>query len=300
MRKIRTSESKLWQMINSSVMTDENMRDLSCFRSGKLNFRIALWNPQTNGIRYLKALAYNLAASLTEKQWKKMGRVKNRNVGKPIAIKYNGREVCLDYLQALYELEFIEKNMRLEGARVLEIGAGYGRTAHALISNHNIKEYTIVDLGNCLSLSRAYLKKVLDKRQYAKLRFILASDFGCLDGERFDLALNINSFAEMDKEVARFYLDFIDKHSRYFYVKNPVGKYLDKALDGHAQGREAVNAALKAGLLLDIIDIHDSKAVSRQSNKFLKAYKPGASWRCAAGSWAKPWSFYWNAFFAKQ
>lgn len=299
MKRIETSESRLWKIINSSVITRENIRRLSTFKSGSLNFKISLWNPQTNGTRYLKALIYNLASSLTHIQWAKIDKIKNRDFGGPIVVRYNNREICLDYLQALFELEFIEKNMRLDNSDILEIGAGYGRTCHAIISNHNVKSYSIVDLRNCLQLSRKYLKNVLGRVQFSKVHFITADGCSTLPNKCFDLAINIDSFAEMEPRVVRFYLNYVKDQCRYFYVKNPVGKYLDKTLDNHNQGARAVFIALHTGILRDVIDIHDSGSVSRDARKFLKVYNPGASWRCIDSSWAKPWSFYWNSFYKR-
>ena len=94
-------------------------------------------------------------------------------------------------------------------------------------------------------------------------------------------------------------LDYIDKHSNYLYVKNPVGKYLDSTLDKRAQGDRRVQMALSSGLLRDVIDIHDNEAIEGRVETFLDAYRPGSGWKCIDNSWAAPWSYYWQAFFKK-
>ena len=104
----------------------------------------------------------------------------------------------------------------------------------------------------------------------------------------------------MDKEVVHEYLAFIDKHSAAFYVKNPVGKYLDKSLDGHSQGMDVIELALKQGLLTDIIDIDNQAAVIDSSKTFLKAYAPSTDWAVKADSWAPPFSYLWQALFLKE
>ena len=46
---------------------------------------------------------------------------------------------------------------------ILEIGAGYGRTAHAILNTFKINKYFIIDLNTNLQLAKKYLNKILDK-----------------------------------------------------------------------------------------------------------------------------------------
>lgn len=294
-----SGESALWRFNNQTHVTRELVKDLGNFKSGLVNSKIALWNPQTNGVRYLKTLIYNLSAILPPESWHKIGKIENRHVGSPIMVRYHGEEICLDYLQAVLELEFIEAHFELEGSTVLEIGAGYGRTCHAIVSNHEVERYCIVDLPNCLDLTARYLREVLDRETFHKIQFILAEDFDFLDDGRFDICINIDSFAEMDVEVVQRYLSYVRSHCSCLYVKNPVGKYLDKSLDNHSEGEQVVELALNAGLIRDIIDIDDSEAVEAQAGRYLEAYQPGSEWRCIGAAWAVPWSFYRQAIFQK-
>jgi hypothetical protein len=103
----------------------------------------------------------------------------------------------------------------------------------------------------------------------------------------------------MDEEVIKSYQKVIDLYCKNFYVKNPVGKYHDKTLDGHAQGSEVVALAMKTGILREVIDIHDNDAVLQQVPKFVNAYQPGSGWECVQNSWSPPWSFYWQALYRK-
>jgi len=61
-----------------------------------------------------------------------------------------------------------------------------------------------------------------------------------------------------------------------------------------------VALALSQGLLKDIIDIHNNAEIEKQAEKFLKAYSPGKRWQCLSNSWAKPWSYYWQAIYEKK
>ncbi|WP_281415178.1 putative sugar O-methyltransferase [Actinospica durhamensis] len=293
--------SQLRMRHNDVHVTAEAARELDSFKSQPINFKIGFWDPSVNGVRYLKALTYNLAAGLSAESRARLRRISNRNIGEPITVKYAGDAVCMDYVQAVLELEFITAGFNPDGRRILEIGAGYGRACHTMLSNHDVAAYYIVDLENSLTLSSGYLEKVLDADQFAKVHFLTIDEVDELpDSERFDLGVGVNAFAEMTVDTVRNYLAFIDKRCDHFYVKDPVGKYLDGSLDGHSEGREVVELALTTGMLQDVIDVHDSEAVAAHARNFVSAYQPGAAWRCSADGWAAPWSFYWQALYKNE
>lgn len=300
MTKNKTEDGNFWELINENQLSHDKIRNIDKFKPSEINWKIALFNPHTNGVRYLKTLIYNMASDLSEDEWALLKNIQRRNFGAPLIITYNNEEICLDYLQAVYELSFISENMRMDGASVIEIGSGYGRTCHSIMSNYELQSYYIIDLDNCLKLSKKYLKTVLDKNRYDKIHFVRAGEIGLLGNISFDCCINIDSFAEMDSAAVIEYLSFINNRCKVFYVKNPVGKYMDKTLDDHFQGEHVVDLALRQGVLKDIIDIHDNFQVQKQSAKFIAAYSPGKKWRCKMDSWAKPWSYYWQAIYEKS
>jgi putative sugar O-methyltransferase len=231
--------SDMWKRIHSERFPSDPAACIDDFKSGDVNFKIAVWDPRTSGLRYLKTLIFNLCAGLQSSHWEALSRIQNRSTGKPITIRYRNEDVCMDYLQAVLELQFIAPHVPLNGAHVLEIGGGYGRTCHAFLSNHSLASYTIVDLAPCLALARVYLVRVLSPDQFACIRFCSVDDFARLSNPSWTLCLNIDSFAEMDENVVKSYLHSIDTTCDWFYVKNPVGKYMDKSLDNHADGTPA-------------------------------------------------------------
>jgi len=296
---MKTGPSDLWKRINETNLSRESLGDLSSFKSDKANFKIALWNPATNGMRYLKFLIYNLAADLGPADLERLRRTRNRSFGRPLTVRVAGQDICLDYLQAALETGFLEKHgAPLAGADIVEVGAGYGRTAHTILSNHDARSYTIIDLDNCLDLSRRYLSRVLDRRRFSRLRFKRAEDSASWSKRRYDLALNIDSFAEMDPATVRVYLGFIRRSCAWFYAKNPVGKYSDPSLESAPQPA-AHRVARRMGLLRRVIDVHDQAAVAAETGRFLSAYRP-KGWTVAGHGWARPWSFYWQALFRKE
>lgn len=292
--------SPQWERINKYWVTEDAAADLTNFKSDERNCNISLWNPEVNGVRYLKTLVYNYGMELSSADWSRLRRIQHREVGDPVTVRCRGEALCMDYLQAVLELGFIEREIDLRGATVVEIGAGYGRTCHAMLANHDLSEYCIVDLKNTLRLSRRYLHEVLDEVQFGKVRFIEVDEVDdALESTGFDLCINVHSFTEMTPNTVRDYLDLIDQKCRAFYVKNPVGKYMDKTLDGHFKGDEAVQMALETGPLRQVLDVFDGQAVEAAVPDFLAAYCPGDAWDCVADARAVPWTYFWQAIYRK-
>lgn len=287
-----------WQALVNGHYREAPLDDLATFKSSAVNNKITLWDPETNGLRYLLELIVNLCRQLTPREWDCLCAMRGKKVGAPHSVRFRGETVCLDSLQAVFELCFIKDNMELEGSKIIEIGAGYGRTCHALLSNEDISSYTIVDIPLMLNLARRYLPLVLPPERFSRIRFVALEDFPTLASDHFDLCVNIDSFSEMEEEVVRSYLLFVAGHCTRLYTKNPTGKYWDKKLSPDTTN-EGLQLALASGILRDMIDIHDDQSVELQAKKFVRAYCPSEDWRCAAEAWAKPWSYFWQAFYIK-
>jgi hypothetical protein len=142
------------------------------------------------------------------------------------------------------------------------------------------------------------LHKVLPSNQYKKINFVSVDNISSLSGD-FDLAIQIDGFNEMDREVVFKYLDIISETCNYFYTKNPVGKYLDDSLDSHWEGKDFVDSALSVGVITDIIDIHNDVKIKDQLNRFVDVFYPNDNWKCLHSSWAPPISFMAEAFYKK-
>jgi len=116
-----------WNKINNDTINNKSLNDnFDDFRNNQINYKLAMFNPTKNGIRYLKTLLYTLVHNLSDDEFKKITSIKNRNPGSPICTIYNNEEIDLDYIQAIDEVSFIQKNITLKNGSILEIGAGYG------------------------------------------------------------------------------------------------------------------------------------------------------------------------------
>lgn len=98
---------------------------------------------------------------------------------------------------------------------VIEVGAGYGRTAWVMIKLYPELDYTIVDIEPALSVSCRYLTSQFPNRS---MHFRNPETL-VYHARSADLMLNISSFHEMDMKDVRLYFDMADRVSQYFYFK---------------------------------------------------------------------------------
>ena len=133
-------------------------------------------------------------------------------------------------LQSLYQAWRIKQLLQgIENPRVLEIGAGIGRTAY-YARMFGIRDYTIIDLPFSSICSGYFLGRTLGEAQIHLLgepqigkeqciKILPPSTF--LEGnDSYDLIINADSLTEMDPDVARAYWRRIEKSTPIFLSIN--------------------------------------------------------------------------------
>jgi hypothetical protein len=134
--------------------------------------------------------------------------------------------VSRDLLDSVSEITFLEESIgisRLDGLKVLDIGAGYGRFAHRLCASLPLLDKIICAdaVAESTFLSGYYLRfrKVTDKAKVVPLNEIEQA----LNDNEIQLAVNIHSFSECGMLAITWWLDLLRKHNvRYlFIVPNP-------------------------------------------------------------------------------
>ena len=102
--------------------------------------------------------------------------------------------------------------------KVLEIGAGLGRTAY-FARLFGVKNYTIVDIPLTNAAQGYFLGRVLGAEQVqlygevdiAQLK-VIPSNAMAID-ETYDLIVNVDSWTELSPDVARYYWDYARKNT---------------------------------------------------------------------------------------
>lgn len=271
-RHDRPAVSLQWQRLAGRAFANIDTPFLDTFRAaGPLN-RFAAWNPYEPSTRYLLALLYSAARHAPDRFFEAYRALGETSIGAPPSIHYRGLAINADYLAAVDEFLFLDTHGALDHVtRVVEIGAGFGRTCHALLRlAPAIREYIIVDLPEMLALSRAYLARSLPDR-LEHVRFVPHASTG--SEITADLSINIDGFQEMPPATIEAYLQSIVSRSPRFYLKNPVGKF-DPARVGLVLDAPQAADVFELGYCRQRIDIFDEAALEAQRHVFVDAYRP--------------------------
>jgi putative sugar O-methyltransferase len=133
-------------------------------------------------------------------------------LGAPLPVPWRGRLISQDLGNSSLELAAIHR--ALQGRRptsILEIGAGYGRSAYALMNCYPEATYTIVDIEPAIEISRWYLAELFPSE---RLRFLQPEEIAELAPGSFDLAVSISSLQEMTPKQVDEYLRALDRVAR--------------------------------------------------------------------------------------
>lgn len=276
--------SNLWKSLCANQFAEADDRFLEDFRRpGGANSRLASWDPADGTTRYFKFLLYMAAERQPERffaLYRALGRV---DIGQPVAVTLRSCEVNIDYFLSLDEFLFLESAIDFSSVHsIVEIGAGFGRTCHALLAlaAANIDEYAIIDLPQVLELSKRALAKLIPAH-YRKVRFIDATSENQWDHLHADLAINIDSFQEMPPSTIDSFMTRVISQCRLFYSKNPIGKYDPRSV-GLRVDPAALQDVFSLGYCRDIIDIFNDDALRKVRPLYIEAYKPAVNWQAIA------------------
>jgi hypothetical protein len=121
-----------------------------------------------------------------------------------------GRTVSRDLLDSVLEINYLAEVLgadRLAKARVLDIGAGYGRLAHRMTAWSRDVDYIAAD---AVPLSTFLCEYYLDYRGATGARVVPLDELeGALPAGSVDVALNIHSFGEAPRASVRWWLERI-------------------------------------------------------------------------------------------
>ena len=163
-------------------------------------------------------------------------------IGNPPRVLRNGRLISQDLANSALEAQSILAGLPGTSGvkRVGELGAGYGRSAHVLLSLLPGVRYVVIDIPPALYVAQRYLSSVFPDRkvftwrtfksyseiqnefEQADLAFLLPSQIELLPDGLFDLFVNVSSLHEMRLEQIRYYFTQIRRLVRdrgWFYLK---------------------------------------------------------------------------------
>jgi len=271
---------------------EDAAEELANFRSpGGPNGRLAHWEPREPSLRWFKSYLQIAAESLTDKELEWLSKLGSISLGAPVTVTVQvpgslasspHLEVNLDYVLAAEEFGFLDQVLiasDLTAPRhVAELGAGFGRTAHALLATYSsIESYLIVDLPETLALSRAYLSSVLPVELWNKVKLATPDSFEHelpIEEYQLDLLMQIDGFQEMLPETIDFYYASLVSKADLVFLSNPIGKYRPETAGIDDVDEEFLAQIVKLGRCHAVIDPWSSKDLSDARDAYLAAYLP--------------------------
>jgi putative sugar O-methyltransferase len=161
--------------------------------------------------------------------------------GSPLTVVYRRRAISQDICNSVLELTAIldaAGSQLSERPRVLEIGAGYGRVAWALLRARPGVRYVIADIPPALAIAQRYLSEELPDRRIfafrhftndeevaqeledAEIAFLTPNQLDLVPNLRADLGISISSLHEMRRDQINHYLTILDRHcDGWVYIK---------------------------------------------------------------------------------
>jgi putative sugar O-methyltransferase len=130
-------------------------------------------------------------------------------IGDPLPVRIGNRLISQDLANSSLEVEAILRTHCQRPPRsIVEIGAGYGRTAYALLSLFPDTTYTVIDIEPAIRISEYYLTRLFPNRN---LRFITPDRIEQIEDGFASLAISISSLQEMTQTQVSSYLALLDR-----------------------------------------------------------------------------------------
>jgi SAM-dependent methyltransferase len=212
---------------------------------GEINIKINLLKKHKN-LTVSQSLQYNLVLLILYEN------IKNKNIftkypliKKNMYEKYNpnllidGKFFSQNMIISLQEYEKIyelTKSVK-EPLKILELGAGYGRTANMILSLEEGIKYVIADLPLSVHFSYNNLKASFPNKKIVNgfninnnedmmkafqrndVLFIFPHQLKFFKNKTFDLTISIGNLCEMEKKQIVHYMNVYENISKFLYIK---------------------------------------------------------------------------------
>jgi len=270
-----TEASELWQKLTRQEFANIDDDFLKHFRAPGSANRFVAWDPYERSTRYLKFLLFTVAQKQSEEFFEAYKTLGNCNFGNPVSIRHSDCDISADYLAAVEEWQFLSSSSGLDDVNnIVEIGAGFGRTCHTILTLCPwIEEYIIIDLEPMLDLSQSYLNRVAPD-VFNRIRFISSNDNLSQDALAPDLVINIDSFQEMPPAIIDGYMKRVVRKARKFYCKNPVGKYLPGTVGLPDLEPDQLLDVFNLGYCQSVIDVFNDRDLQEARVAYVDVYRP--------------------------
>lgn len=218
------------------ILSDKSIKECKIFTSSQtdIDHNIIADN---ESYRYFTQLLWSYLETVDKNMIRDL--VEEPAIGNPIKVIRHGKLISQDIANSILEYYSICETLDLNKCnRVLEVGGGYGRNAHLILSlNPNVK-YFIVDIPPANYVSTRYISELFPNKKIFKARFfddfeeyrheileadvvwLLPNQLDLLPENFFEFGLSISTLGEMTESQIAKYLDNFERIiNGYLYIK---------------------------------------------------------------------------------
>lgn len=205
-----------WRWRPSAIRSSEQMRFLlrharpgEILKAASPPASVAVWDgvPWSFTERYLYSFATRLlwlyADRAGDHETVSLG---EPLLGAPLPVFLRSQLISQDLANTALEVKTLAENQASTPLHIVEVGAGYGRFAYAMLSKYPQVKYTIIDIEPALTISRWYLGELFAEDRLTFLNAAQSSDL-----RPADLAVSISSLQEMTPQQVQSYLKLFDE-----------------------------------------------------------------------------------------
>lgn len=172
---------------------------------------------------------------------------------------YDG--VSRDLLDSVLELTYLQRSIGLDGRRVLDIGAGYGRLAHRAASVFAPADWCCIDAVPEATFLCEYYLRFRDVTPPA--RVVALHEHETLGA--FDLAVNVHSFSEMPLRAIEWWIELLARLGVAHLVIVPNDAELLLSLEPDGERRDFAPVLARSGYrLVERVPVHDDAGLQER------------------------------------
>ena len=228
-----------------SFMDDYSI-DKSCEKiNGQIKLNINLFKKHPE-LSVTQSIYYNMVLLILYENIKSKNIFENYDkIEKKIYLKYNpqllvdGKVITQYMLISLLEFEKIKiLTSNVKGPlSILELGAGYGRTANMVLSLYQNAKYVIADLPPSIYFSKKNLTEIFPNKKITSafeinnnkemmetfkkndILFIFPHQINLFEKKSFDISIALGVLCEMEKDQIINYMKIFENVSNFLYFK---------------------------------------------------------------------------------
>jgi len=183
-----------------------------------------------------ESISFNLNTVLMYCALEQPDLIDEPDIGNPPAITIGSKLVSQDIMNSYLDYSNLSNLADLTKVKcILELGGGYGRTAHYILSKHTDLSYILVDIPPALHIAQKYLQEIFPEKTVVTFKsdvtareinaaisvnsliFLTPDQMKLIEDKKVDIFIAIDNLHAMKIAQVEHYLSEVDRLASIFY-----------------------------------------------------------------------------------